>query len=111
MRIDHNDAGNKMVVRVNGRVDTVNAAEFERTCMEQVQGADRGVVLELSGLEYISSAGLRAVLAMAKRLKAQNRSLTLCCMSGMVKEVFDIAGFDRMLPITETLDEALGAGD
>ena len=62
---------------------------------------------DLTALEYVSSAGLRCVLAIAKKLKASEGTLALCGLSGLVKEVFSVSGFDSFFPVYETVDEAI----
>ena len=58
-------------------------------------------------LDYISSAGLRVLLAAAKQLKTTNGELRLCNLNEVVQEVFAISGFDMILPISESESEAL----
>jgi anti-sigma B factor antagonist len=107
MELDRKTSGGKRIIRVRGRVDTLNAADFERRVCEEMGPAGPGVVLDLEELGYISSAGLRSVLSVAKKLKAQGRGICLCCLQGMVREVFEISGFNRMLPVLPTLEAAL----
>ena len=94
------------LVRVSGRIDSSNAAEFDRV-LKEVAGRKHNVVLELSGVEYISSAGLRSILAATKKLKAQNGSLALCALSGLVEEVVTVSGFDNILQVFPDLDQAM----
>ena len=67
------------------------------------------VVVDLGGVEYISSAGLRVILTMVKASKAAAATLAFCSMQSMVAEVFKISGFSSMLPIYATRDEAVSA--
>lgn len=97
-----------LVVTVTGRLDAVTAPDFESRCGALVDNGDTALLVDLSGLEYISSAGLRSILATAKKLKALGGSLAFCCLSGMVQEVFSVSGFSSMFPVHATVDEGLG---
>lgn len=65
--------------------------------------------MDLSGVEYISSAGLRSLLVLGKRIKAKGGTLLLVGLQGMVKEVFDISGFAALFPVHASHEEALEA--
>ena len=65
------------------------------------------LVLDFAALDYISSAGLRLVLVLAKRLKQERGRLVLCAMQPHVHEVFDISGFLAILDVQATRQEAL----
>lgn len=98
------------VVSVSGRLDAGTAPELEKNCANLISEGGKKLVLELSALEYVSSAGLRSVLAVAKKLKAAGGSLSLCGLSGLVQEVFSIAGFDSFLPVFDTVENAIAQG-
>ena len=96
------------LVRVSGRIDSSNAAEFDRV-LKEVGSRKHNVVLELSGVEYISSAGLQTILANAKKLENLNGEILLVHLSGAVKEVFEISGFDTIFPIFDDREAALAS--
>lgn len=95
------------MVSVSGRMDTLTAPEFEKAGTEWISEGCNDIVLDLADLEYISSAGLRSILAVAKRLLPTGGSFILCGMTGVVEEVFSISGFDSFLPVYATREEAL----
>lgn len=95
------------VLRLKGRMDVVTAPDFERTCERLIQGGEKLIVLDLGVLDYISSAGLRSILGVDKKIRAQGGKLALCCLKGMVKEVFQISGFAGMFSIFDATEEAL----
>ena len=66
-------------------------------------------MIDLTGVEYISSAGLRCFLVLHKRLKAVSGTLDLSGLQGMVKEVFNISGFATLFPVHPTLEKAVEA--
>ena len=87
------------VVGLAGRLDIGNSAQFENTCMEWIAQGNQHLVFDFSELEYISSAGLRSILAATKKLKSLGGSLSLCGLSGLVEEVITVSGFDNILKV------------
>lgn len=107
MEISTRKEGSAAVVSVRGRIDAVTAPEFEKGLSALMTGGDNILVLSLDGLEYISSAGLRSILSIAKQLKAKNGKLLFAGLQGPVKDVFKISGFGSIFSIFETETEAL----
>ena len=103
--------GNTLNARVNGRIDSTNAREFEEEIRTSIEDGDHAVILDFEKLTYISSAGLRAVLMTAKNLWKRDAKFALCSLSGSVKEVFEISGFDKIIPIHDTREGALSSLD
>jgi len=95
------------VLAVMGRMDTLTAPEFEAQCAACAAEGTTRIVVDLSSLEYISSAGLRSILASAKKLKAAGGGLSFCCLSGIVAEVFAVSGFSKLMPVFPTRQDAL----
>ncbi len=95
------------LVVVSGRLDAMTTAAFEKESLAWVDGGDRRILLDFADLEYISSAGLRGILALAKRARAVGGAVAVCAMTGMVAEVFAISGFDAFIPVAATRDEGL----
>ena len=95
------------VVKLEGRLEISNSSQFEQDCMNWIEQGQRKFILDLGALEYISSAGLRSILAATKKLKAQNGSLALCSLSGLVEEVVTVSGFDNILQVFADLDQAM----
>jgi anti-sigma B factor antagonist len=110
MEFESQKNGNFMVLRVKGRMDAVTAPEFESCCGKLMEGGDKAFIVDLAGLEYISSAGLRSILSAAKKLKAVQGEIRFCGLKGMVQEVFSISGFATMFPIADSVDAAIARG-
>lgn len=98
-----------VIVTLQGRLDQMGAPGFEKTGLNLIQGGARRVLLDMAGVEYISSAGLRTLLVMAKMMKGVQGRLLLCCLTPMVREVMEISGFDKVLASAENRDTALMA--
>ncbi|MBI9079449.1 MAG: STAS domain-containing protein [Pseudodesulfovibrio sp.] len=107
MEFTNTKNGNALVVKVTGRMDAITAPEFDGQCKNWIETGDTKVVVDLSELEYISSAGLRSILAAAKKLKGAKGEMLFAGLSGMVEEVFNVSGFAAMFSIYKTIDEAL----
>ncbi len=109
MQFSTEKEGNTLIVLLDGRIDGTNAREFEEQILEQIGTGVDDVVIDFSHLNYISSAGLRAILVIAKDLKKRSSKLELCAISEHIHEVFKVSGFDQILSINDTRAKALAA--
>ena len=107
MQLKFDKRGNALVVSAKGKLDAITAPDFEAACSERIQQGELFLVADFSQLEYISSAGLRSILQIAKKLRHSKGNITFCCLSSMVQNVFSISGFTSMFSIHDSLDEAL----
>jgi anti-sigma B factor antagonist len=98
--------GGKVVVKPSGRMDANTSQIFEAECKKWIENGEKNLIADLGGLEYISSAGLRSVLVIGKKLKATGGELSLCNLNGMVEEVFHMSGFDKIFNIFDVLEAA-----
>ena len=105
MQVVTSEQGCVGIIALTGRIDATTASSFETSCRELLDSGAKKVVVDLGGVEYISSAGLRVILTMVKASKAAAATLAFCSMA----EVFKISGFSSMLPIYATRDEAVSA--
>lgn len=109
MNIQEAKKGNVNVLGVEGRLDSVTSQDFENRLCKLIGAGEVFIALDCSKLDYVSSAGLRAILSTAKRAKQAKGKLTLGSPSQQVNEILDIAGFASILPIFKTIDEAVNA--
>ena len=107
MEIAIKKEGGAAVVSVKGRIDALTAGEFEKSLAELMEGGNCIQVIDFTGLEYISSAGLRSILSTAKQLKAKDGKMIFTGLQGPVKDVFKISGFGSIFKIFDTEEEAL----
>ena len=87
-------------VTVKGRLDTNTAPELEKSILEEMESINK-LDLDFSGLDYISSAGLRVVLMLHKTLSAKKGVLKILHPKEEVMDVFDMTGFSSFLNIEE----------
>jgi len=95
-----------VLVTLAGRMDAVTAAQFEQACDPWIKGGEKYIVADMSRLEYISSMGLGSLLSVAKKVQPNGGKLAICGLTGMVKEVFRLSGFDKLIPGFENADAA-----
>ena len=110
MKTDISDDGGRVVVSVDGRLDAATSASFE----EAVEGLPsltppRRILVDLSPLEFISSAGLRSFLILGKACRAAGTPLAFCSLNAMVADVFKISGFNSMFKIYPDRQKAFSA--
>lgn len=97
----------KLVICVKGRMDTLCAPSFQKTVEEHLKQGDVEIVTDCTDLEYVGSAGLRCFLVAAQKAKQAGGELTCCSLQEMVKKVFQISGFSKMIPTFECVNDAL----
>lgn len=107
MSLTREQNGDVVVVSAAGQINSANASEIERSLLAWLEEGAGKWVLDMSGVEYISSAGLRVVLLIAKRLKQNGGRLVLCSLQPHVKEIFDISGFLAILDVADSRDTAI----
>lgn len=87
------------IVSLEGRVDTTNANEFENSMLQVLANGYTKIVLDCSGLDYISSSGLRVFLIVQKKINAAKGQFRLCGLQPGIVEIFDISGFTSIFSI------------
>ncbi len=106
MGIAFETAGKALIARIDGRLDSSSAPGIEAELVKQAAtGTD--LLLDLGELDYISSAGLRVVLIVAKQLKQAGKSFVLVGLKPHIRDVFEISGFLGILTVADTRDAAL----
>lgn len=108
MEINESAAEGAKVAALRGRLDTSTAASAEEKLLGMIGGGG-AVVADLADVHYVSSAGLRVLLKAAKQAKAGGSAFGICSPQPPVREVLEISGFDKILSIYATRDEALAA--
>ena len=97
MEISKKHEGSTLTVALSGRLDTVTAPEFEASAMEDLDGVT-DLIIDLKDLEYMSSAGLRVMLALYKKMTAQG-SMKVVNVNDTIAEIFELTGFNDILDI------------
>ena len=101
--------GDVLVLTPEGRIDGSNSADFQSAVMERIDEGSESILLDFAGISYISSAGLRAVLILAKKLNQVSGRFALCSMQKSVQSVFEVSGFVKIIDVHPGREEALAA--
>ena len=109
MEISVTESGDVRILSFQGNLDTNTSPQAESEINSLIDAGAQKLLVNFENLDYISSAGLRILLATAKKLKASQGDLKICGLNETVQEVFDISGFATILSVTKTEEEALGA--
>lgn len=89
-----------------GRVDTIAANDFEKKMEKTISSGVKKIIIDMEKMAYISSAGLRSVLILCKKAQASDVVLVWCCMNSIVRKIFDVSGFSKLVNLVGSLDEA-----
>lgn len=112
MKIDHEASSGADLLRIEGRLDASSAPDFERGIQAIIASEDAvngPVIVDLAGVPYISSAGLRSLLILLKACSAKERAFAISAPSADVIDVIRLTGFDKILAIHDSIDAALSA--
>jgi anti-anti-sigma factor len=102
MQIFSHKNNEQLYVEVKGRIDAVTAPKFEAELQGLLDRENKSVVLDLGSLDYISSAGLRSILMVAKKIESNDGKLSFVNLQGMVREVFAISGLNSIFEINNS---------
>jgi len=112
MQLASHEYAGTVVLAPDGRLDHDNSEAFRAALQPHLDAAarpQRGVVLDLSRLEYVSSAGLRCFVLAAKQAKAQGGRVVIAAMQPVVSEIFQISRFNLVFDIFASVRDALAA--
>ena len=98
-----------LVIKAQGRIDGSNSAQFLQSIQAEISEDYNGVVLDFGGITYISSAGLRVILLLAKELRQKQTGFGVCSLASSVKEIFTISGFDQIIDIFDSGADAVSS--
>ncbi len=90
-----------------GRLDAAGAPEVETRCKALIQQGSRRLLVDLRNVDYISSAGLRSLLVLAKAMRASAGAMVVCSLTPTVREIMVISGFDHILSLAEDRPAAM----
>ena len=110
MQIATRHCADAIVATLAGRIDHQSAASFEAALvplLAQAAASQGALVLDFSGVDYISSVGLRVLMIAARQLREGQAQLLVSALQTVVAEIFAISRFDRILTVTATVDDAL----
>jgi anti-anti-sigma factor len=104
MEIQKTFSQGMMIVAVVGKLDTRTTPDFQKTCADL---PDTPTILDLSGLDYLSSSGLRALLELKRSFSRKGTSVVIAGSRGLVDKVIRVSGFEQIFSLYPSVPEAL----
>ena len=101
--------GSAEVVRLSGRMNEEVALQFEKACQGGLETGIGHLIVDIAELEYLSSVGLRSFARVANSCRGTDKTVALCGMKGMVKEVFELAHMGGLFQTFDSVDAALAS--
>ncbi len=109
--VSRRSSGEVQIVSLTGDVDLGSADDFEQAVDEVSDEGSGPVVIDLSGVPFMDSIGLRLLIRARRRLEREERRLVIVAGQRPVRSVFELTRTDRQLDIVDTLDDALRAAN
>ena len=110
MTIEQTYVSGQVVLLVAGRMDAESAPQFDNKCRACIAEGLTTLIVDLGGLAYISSMGLRSFLEIGKTVQGKGGALRICRLNGLVKQVFEITGLNRVFKSYESVESAIIGG-
>ncbi len=107
MDIIEETRGNVTIVKFRGRLDAISSPAAEKHVGELINNGSNKLIFDFAGVDYLSSAGMRMLLSTTKKLKGLSGKLVLCTVNPSVMDVLTMSGFDHVLDIAQSQNEAL----
>ncbi len=107
MEITQKEENGIVSITIKGRLDADSSLEAEKVVEDALEGQTQRVLFNLASLEYLSSAGLRVLLGAAKEMRRRNGKIVLCALNEFVKELFEVSGFQSLIPIADSVESGI----
>ncbi|MFP4468613.1 MAG: STAS domain-containing protein [Bacteroidales bacterium] len=107
MNVTKEELNDHLLLTVDGRLDTTQSDAFEKEMMQVLEEGNKKIIMDCSGLNYISSSGLRIFLTMQKRMMAVGGTFKICNLQPSIQEIFDMSGFSMIFSIFPDQEAAL----
>ena len=107
MEIDHKVENGIINIAIKGRLDAATSPAAQETIQQAIAGDENRLLFDFSGLEYLSSGGLRVILGAAKEIRRRGGKIALCSLNSYVNEIFEVSGFSAMIPIKDSVKDGL----
>ena len=107
MDLNRKGVGNAVLAQASGRIDLSNADAFTTALSAALTESKAALILDLSNVDYISSAGLRSLMITLKASKAENKDFAVAALQPALTEIFSIARLSQVIPIFQTARDAV----
>ncbi|MBN2068408.1 MAG: STAS domain-containing protein [Opitutales bacterium] len=109
MKITVTEANNYSILDLEGRIDVTGSPQLENEVTRRIDAGKNRLVFDCSGVDYISSSGLRVFLFTQKVLTRSSGKLHVCCMKSEIRDIFEMTGLLGLFSVFETREEALNS--
>ena len=96
-----------LIIAISGRLDAATAPVADETIKKTLGEHTNRLLFDLKDLEYLSSGGLRVILGAAKEMRRREGKVALAGLNKFVYEIFEVSGFQSLIPIKDTVEEGL----
>ena len=111
MEITHRSENGIPVLVLSGRLNQASADTLHATAMEAAEAAEKGLIVDMGGVEFIASVGIRALIRPSQSMSIKGGKLAIANLNPQMSEFFGLTGLDRMFSVFETVaDAAAGIG-
>ncbi|MEO1220413.1 MAG: STAS domain-containing protein [Pseudomonadota bacterium] len=103
------EKGSALVLSPKGRVDETSADAFKDHLVDAVEGGPVTTVIDLSGIAYMSSRGLRGLTLAQRAANGNGTTIVLACPNDTMREILAISRYDMVFKVADTIEEAIGS--
>ena len=107
--MDTKKEGQKLIIYLKGRLDLTASSQIEEEISRLIDDSNHHLILNLGGVDYMSSSGFRVCITSLRKLNARNGTLKMCCIQPNVYRIFEVIELKSIFDIYETEEEALKA--
>lgn len=101
--------GKATIIELSGEVDAYTSARFREVMVETIENGGANLIVSMLGVEYIDSSGLGALVGGLKRASEHNGRIVIVCDQPQVRKVFEITGLEKVFPLFDMEDAAVGS--
>lgn len=101
MKVDIKEENGVFIATIEGWLDSNEAATFNQGIQPLIDNADKNIIIDCKGLEYVASSGLRAFLTLRKASAIKGGHISIVCVNESIREVFKMTGFYNLFDIKE----------
>lgn len=99
--------GDILILRISGRLDAISSPKAETLVFNHVNEGRYKLLFDFRGVDYLSSAGMRMLLSVTKKLKTLSGKLVMFSVSSNVMDILKMSGFDHVLEIVQTEEDGI----
>ena len=109
MSLNIEDKGKAKIVKLEGKLDVNLSISVETELEQLVEAGSNKLILELSGVEYLSSSGIRVFISIMRKIKSKDGKLVLACVPDIIKKILKTVELEDLFEVYESVDDALNA--